>query len=98
MPHAVVAGLAAATRAIAVDRALPAYLHGVAANLVSAAVRLVPLGQTDGQLATAELAPIIDEVAGHSMGSRIEDLGTAAPMLELASLHHETLYTRLFRS
>ena len=96
--HSIVAGLAAAAREIDLVPALTAYLHGLAANLVSAAVRLVPLGQTDGQLATAALAPVIDAVVDRALDVPIEDLGTAAPMLELASLHHETLYTRLFRS
>ncbi len=96
--HAVVGGLAAALHGVALRSALVAYLHGVAANLVSAAVRLVPLGQTDGQLATARLAGVIDAVASRALACPLEDLGTSAPMLELASLHHETLYTRLFRS
>lgn len=96
--HAIVGGLAAALHGAGLRSALVAYLHGVAANLVSAALRLVPLGQTDGQVATARLAGVIDAVSGRALACPLEDLGTSAPMLELASLHHETLYTRLFRS
>lgn len=96
--HAAVLALATAAHAIPLAPALNAYLHGTAANLVSAGVRLVPLGQTDGQIATAMLAGRIEAIAERAMITPLDDLGTAAPLLELASLHHETLYTRLFRS
>lgn len=96
--HAAVVGVAAACQAIPLAPALTAYLHGTASNLVSAGVRLVPLGQTDGQIATAALAAVIDRVASNAATTALDDLGTAAPLLDMASLHHETLYTRLFRS
>jgi urease accessory protein len=72
-------------------------LHATAANLVSAGVRLVPLGQTDGQLAMAALSRRLPRLSA-ALSCPLDDLGTAAPLLELASFHHETLYTRLFRS
>lgn len=96
--HAAVLALACAAHGIPLLPALHAYLHGTAANLVSAGVRLVPLGQTDGQIATAMLGLLIEAVAARALVTPIEDLGSAAPLLELASMHHETLYTRLFRS
>jgi len=96
--QAVVMALACAAHGIARGPALQAYLHGFAANLVSAGVRLVPLGQTDGQLATARLAGVIDEVAVCAPRCALDDLGSAAPQLELYSMRHETQYTRLFRS
>jgi urease accessory protein len=96
--HAAVLALACAAHGVPLLPALHAYLHGTAANLVSAGVRLVPLGQTDGQIATAMLGPVIEAVAARALVTPIEDLGSAAPLLELASMHHETLYTRLFRS
>ncbi len=77
---------------------LPAYLQAFAANLVSAAVRLVPLGQTDGQRATAILEPVVHEVASLAPACALAELGTAAFMVDLCSMHHETQYTRLFRS
>ncbi|MDX3884319.1 MAG: urease accessory protein UreF [Sphingomonas sp.] len=96
--HAVVLALACAAHGVPLEPALHAYLHGTAANLVSAGVRLVPLGQTDGQIATALLARSIPPIAAQAIATPLDDLGTAAPLLELASIHHETLYTRLFRS
>ncbi|MEQ8967413.1 MAG: urease accessory UreF family protein [Azospirillaceae bacterium] len=84
--------------------ALIAYLHAGAANLVSAGVRLIPLGQTDGQRVTAALEPAAVAAADAALAMAAEGsgaldrLGTAAPVLELASIHHERDYTRLFRS
>lgn len=98
MAHATVMALACATQGIPLETALHAWLHATAANLVSAGVRLVPLGQTDGQLALAALARMIPAIATRALDTMLDDLGTAAPALELASLAHETLYTRLFRS
>ena len=96
--HCVVLALTTAAHGVPLAPALNAYLHGTAANLISAGVRLVPLGQTDGQIATARLAGRIEAIAERAMATPLDELGTAAPLLELASLHHETLYTRLFRS
>lgn len=78
--------------------ALAAYLTAFAANLVGAGVRLVPLGQTDGQLAIAALEPIVAQAAAAAMQADLDELGTATPMLDWCSMRHETQYTRLFRS
>lgn len=96
--HCAVMALACAAHAVPLEPALDAWLHATAANLVSAGVRLVPLGQTDGQLALAQLVEAMPAIAARALVTPLDDLGTAAPELELASLAHETLYTRLFRS
>lgn len=96
--YAVVVGVAAAGAGIPLAAALTAYLHAVAANLVSAAVRLVPLGQTDGQKTMAALQAVIAGEVPATLERRREDLGSAAPMVEWTSLKHESQYTRLFRS
>jgi len=75
-----------------------AYLAAFAANLVSAALRLVPLGQSQGQAVTAGLEPAVAETAAALVEARLEDLGTATAMMDFASMQHETQYTRLFRS
>jgi urease accessory protein len=67
-------------------------------NLVSAAVRLGVVGQTDGQRVIAALIPVIEELAAASAGATLDDLGGAAFRSDLAALKHETQYTRLFRS
>jgi urease accessory protein len=78
--------------------ALAAYLTAFAANLVGAGVRLIPLGQTDGQLAVAALEPIVMQAAAAAQTADLDELGTASPMLDWCSMRHETQYTRLFRS
>jgi urease accessory protein len=98
LSHCAAVALTCAAHNVALEPALQAYLHAFAANLVSAGARLIPLGQTDAQIAIARLAPVIDRVCLQAMAGEIEDLGTAAPILELGSLQHETQYTRLFRS
>jgi urease accessory protein len=94
----VVLGVRAARQDIPAILALPAFLQSCLANLVTAGVRLVPLGQTDGQLAVAELEPAVLAVAAQAEEATIRDLGSAAFMIDLASAAHETQYTRLFRS
>jgi urease accessory protein len=89
---------AAAGHGIAVDPALAAYLHAVAANLVSAGVRLIPLGQTDGQRVIAALEPLIAETARRALVTTLDQIGGAAFRADLASQRHEAQYTRLFRS
>lgn len=91
--------MAAAAHGLALEPSLAAYLQGFAANLVSAAVRLVPLGQSDGLrlVAALETATQIAVSSGLAIASR-DDLGAASPMIDWCSMRHETQYTRLFRS
>ena len=90
-------GVAAAGHDIALP-ALHAYLHAVPANLISAGVRLVPLGQSDGQRVLAALEPVVEAAAERALVTSLDDVGSAALRADLASLLHETQYTRLFRS
>ena len=94
----VVLGVRAAKQDIPATLAQPAFLQSYVANLTTAGVRLVPLGQTDGQLAIAELEEAVLAVASQAEQATIRDLGSAAFMVDLASASHETQYTRLFRS
>jgi urease accessory protein len=95
---AVVLGASAAGQRVPYGLALPAFLQSYVANLVTAAVRLIPLGQTDGQLAVAELEQAVLAASVQAEEAKIDDLGSAAFMVDLASASHETQYTRLFRS
>jgi urease accessory protein len=92
----VVLGVRSAREDLPASLALPAFLQSYIANLVSAGVRLIPLGQTDGQLAIAELEDAV--LAVSALEHTLDDLGSAAFMVDLASMEHETQYTRLFRS
>ena len=94
-----VAVAAAATgHGIPLAPALAAYLHALAANLISAGVRLIPLGQTDGQRVLAALEPVVAATAARALSTPLDEIGSAAFRADLASLRHETQYTRLFRS
>jgi urease accessory protein len=95
---AVVLGVRSAREGIPIRLALPAFLQSYVANLVTAGVRLIPLGQTDGQLAIAELEQAVLTASARAEKATIDDLGSAAFMVDLASMAHETQYTRLFRS
>ncbi|MGB0013785.1 MAG: urease accessory protein UreF [Candidatus Sulfotelmatobacter sp.] len=94
----VVLGVRAAKQEIPATLALPSFLQSYLANLITAGVRLVPLGQTDGQLAIAELEPAVLAVSAQARQATIHDLGSVGFMVDLASALHETQYTRLFRS
>ena len=78
--------------------ALHAFLHAVTANLISAGVRLIPLGQSDGQRVLAALEPVVEATAQRALATSLDDVGSAALRADLASMLHETQYTRLFRS
>src|SRR5262245_54371284 len=95
----VAVALAAAVHGIALDCALEGYLHAFTANLISAAVRSVPLGQSAGQVALAALEPAVQQATDAALAvTSLDEVGTATPLLDWCSLRHETQYTRLFRS
>jgi urease accessory protein len=96
--YPVAVAVAAAGHGIAVEPALHAFLHAVAGNLISAGVRLIPLGQSDGQRVLAALEPAVAATCGRALAASLDDIGSAAVRADLASLRHETQYTRLFRS
>ena len=94
----VAVAVAGAGHEIALAPALQAYLHALTANLVSAGVRLVPLGQTDGQRVLAALEPVVAATAARALATALDDVGGAAFRADLASMRHETQHARLFRS
>ncbi len=99
LTHAVAFGAAAGFHGIPARAACFGWLSAFAANIVSAGVRLVPLGQTDGQVATAALLPAIEAATDAALAvTQADDLGGCAVAIDLLSMRHETQYTRLFRS
>src|SRR5450432_2279451 len=96
--YPVAVGAIAAAANIPLETALTAWLHAFAANLVSAAVRAVPLGQTDGVAVIAELEPVILAAAARAAASSLDDLGSAALLSDIPAMRHETLGVRLFIS
>ncbi len=97
-PYAVAVGAAAGAERVPEDATAAAYLQTVAVNLISAAVRLVPLGQTAGLHVLAALQRVIIAVADETRTATLDDLGGCAFRSDLAAMRHETQYTRLFRS
>ena len=75
-----------------------AFFHAVTSNWISAGARLIPLGQTDSQRVLALLEPVVAATAKRALQATLDDLGSASFRADLASLRHETQYTRLFRS
>ena len=96
--YPVAVAVASAGHGIALEPALAAYLQAVAANWVSAGVRLIPLGQSDGQRVLAALEPAVTATVQRTRTATLDDLGSSAIRADLASARHETQYTRLFRS
>ena len=96
--YAVAVAITAAAHEVRLPDALAAFLHAAAANLVSAGVRLVPLGQTDGQIAIAGLEPVVEAAVAAAQARPFDDVGAATPMVDWTSMRHEVQYTRLFRS
>lgn len=95
----VAVALASAVHGIALEAALEGYLHAFAANLISAAVRAVPLGQSDGQIALASLEGEVHKAVEAALSvTDLDEVGAATPLLDWCSMRHETQYTRLFRS
>jgi urease accessory protein len=98
VPYAIAVGAMAGAHAIAESTAAAALLHAFAANLISAAVRIIPLGQSTGLAVLAALEPTILAVAHETETATLDDLGGATWRADLAAMRHETQYTRLFRS
>jgi len=94
----VAVGVACAGHAIGREAALHAFLHALAANWISAGVRLIPLGQTDGQRVLAALEPDVGAAATRALTTPLDEVGSCAFRADLAGMRHETQYTRLFRS
>jgi urease accessory protein len=96
--YPVAVAVTAAGHEVPLAPALHAFLHAATANLISAGVRLIPLGQTDGQRVLAALELAIAAAAARAIVTKLDDIGSAAFRADIASMRHETQYTRLFRS
>lgn len=98
VPYPVAVGALAGAHGIAEDAVALGALQAFAANLISAAVRLIPLGQSAGLAVLAALAPTLLAVAAATREAGLESVGGACFRGDLAAMRHETQYTRLFRS
>jgi urease accessory protein len=96
--YPVAVGAVAAGHGVRLEWSLHAFLHAQAANWISAGVRLIPLGQTDSQRVMAALEPIVAFTATRALQANLDDIASATFRADLASMRHETQYTRLFRT
>ncbi len=96
--YPVAVGAAAAGESLPLAETLTAFAHAFAANLVSAAIRLVPLGHTDGQRLMARLEPVVHGAAGRAAEAGLDAVASCTINAEILSMRHETQHTRLFRS
>ncbi|KRE17751.1 urease accessory protein UreF [Bosea sp. Root381] len=96
--YPVAVAAASAGHGLPLAASLEAYGLAFVANLVSASVRLGIVGQTDGQKLTAALVPAIRNAARAAEAATLDDLGACTLRSDIASLRHETQYSRLFRS
>jgi urease accessory protein len=96
--YPVAVGIVSAAHAVPLAQTMHAFLHALTSNWISAGSRLIPLGQTDSQRALAALEPVVVAVGKRALGAALDDFGSATFRADLASMRHETQYTRLFRS
>jgi urease accessory protein len=96
--YPVAVGIVSAAHAIPLAPTMQAFLHALTSNWISAGARLIPLGQTDSQRVLALLESAVVSTAKRALQSSLDQLGSATFRADLASLRHETQYTRLFRS
>jgi urease accessory protein len=96
--YPIAVALAAAGHQLPLESSLQAFVLSLVANLVSAAVRLGPIGQSDGQRVLAGLLQGVRRVAAAAASAGLDDLGGCALRSDIAAMRHETQYSRLFRS
>jgi urease accessory protein len=96
--YPVAVGIVSAAHGIPLAPAMHAFFHALVSNWISAGARLVPLGQTDSQRVLAALEPVVAATAIRALAASLDDLGSTTFRADLASMRHETQYTRLFRS
>jgi urease accessory protein len=97
-PLPVALGAAFRAEGLDEDTACLAAMHAAVASLVSAAVRLVPLGQTDGLRAMAAVERLVLQTMQRSRDATLDDIGGACMRSDIAAMRHETQQTRLFRT
>ncbi|SHF53014.1 urease accessory protein [Litoreibacter ascidiaceicola] len=98
LTYPVAVGATAARMGIDVDLTAAMYLQSLISNLVSAAVRAVPLGQTEGQAVLAGLSPDCVDIARNTAQTTLDDLQSTAFLSDVSAMRHEALQPRIFRS
>ncbi|WP_434612668.1 urease accessory protein UreF [Tabrizicola sp. M-4] len=97
-PLPVAVGAAAAGLGLPKQQVIALYLHAFASNLVSVAVRFVPLGQNDGQAALSRLHPLLAQLAEEAAGLGVDSIASAALGADMAAMRHEGMDVRIFKT
>ena len=98
LPYAIALGHATRALDLATPEILALYLQSLAAQLISAAVRFLPMGAAEGQATLAKLAPLITRTAEDCATAPLTALATSTLGADIAAMRHETLAVRIFRS
>lgn len=96
--HPVAVGRAARLAGLPLELTAAMYLQAFSSNLISVGMRLVPLGQTDGQRLVRRLAPLCQDIAEATQHGDLEQLSSTAFLADIAAMRHETQQVRIFRT
>lgn len=94
----VAVGHAAALRQLPLETVIAAFLHGFVSNISAVGMRLIPLGQTEGQKVIHDLHSVSESIAKDTSHGDLSDLHSSAFMSDISSMNHETQYSRIFRT
>lgn len=98
LPYPVAVGLATAQLDLPTAEVLALFLHGSAAQMISAATRFLPLGQTEAQAMLTRFATLLTALAAEAATAPLDSIATFTPGADMAAMRHETLEVRIFRT
>lgn len=98
LTYPVAVGHAAQLHELPLDLTVKMYLQAFMSNLAVAGMRLIPLGQTDGQKVIKVLTPLCSDIGDTALAGSLDDLSSTAFVSDIASMKHETQYARIFRT
>jgi urease accessory protein len=98
LTYPVAVGRAARLQGLPLDLTNQVYLQAFVSNLAAVAMRLVPLGQTEGQRLIRDLTPLCCTIAEAAANATLDDLASSSFMTDIAAMKHETQYSRIFRT
>lgn len=97
-PYPVAVGLATRDLSLSDTEVIALFLHGVAAQAISAATRFLPLGQSEAQAMLARLGPLLTALASEAAETSLDEIASFTPGADMAAMRHETLEVRIFRT
>ncbi len=96
--HSIAFGIFAVVSGIPMEYAVKAYFYNTASCIVSNCVKLIPLGQVDGQIILFKCHKLLEDIYVKLDSLTIEDLGRCSIGFDIRAMQHETLYSRLYMS